>query len=682
MLVAISPLAFFQNCGAGFQTPTGQAPKVLDSSHVVTIIPLNNKLVLDNSYSCSITADDVVACRGENGYGGLGDGTTLTSIADILVPNTKGATHLSTNTNDNRTCAVVSGGVKCWGRAADKMKATLDTFTDVIATAQPWFTGQVFILKADGTVFGGTINSGDEPLPKLALPPIVQLSGNGDMGCLLNANGGVHCIGGQSGFAFPRTTKLSDLVPGFEKDFVQIAAGWSTLCGITKAGLVKCVGRNTSGELGNGSVVNSSLPITVPTADYAVSIVALNSSICVLLENKNVQCWGDILNHTTSGKTLGAPSRMSPFTITELAGSEKIVSSAYGICALNASGVNRCIGATPLSLGLPTPILSAKYEVDVFRVQRFQSCLVEKNGKGKFWSEKLLTYEPAGGVRDCSISYQSGCFLTNSGAVNCWQGAYRPDKDGNQVFSSPFNTTPRIATGAVQLSPHSNSLNGCATDANNDVECWLKNGDVRNKFVDVIPDNTSDEGVRCVAQRNGSKTCWSHFSNVFTNQTTTTTNLDFTGAKETVLWKAGGCVLDSSGTVKCWGSNSVGQLGNGTLTPSATMAPVTLGAKAISISGAVGDGTDAPDSVSVCALLETGRVKCWGSNAFGQLSYENRQQGANPSPVELTTVVNAASDLRITSYGGCVIDANGKSNCWGKYPFSEFESVVVSAPNL
>lgn len=167
------------------------------------------------------------------------------------------------------------------------------------------------------------------------------------------------------------------------------------------------------------------------------------------------------------------------------------------------------------------------------------------------------------------------------------------------------------------------------------------------------------------------------------------------------------CAIAASGTVKCWGYNDRGQVGDGTQTNrEAPVDVVGLGANIRDVStgwshscavaktgaakcwgdnssGQLGNGTNdsAPVSVDVvglqsnfkevsvgyqhtCALTNTGSVKCWGSNQNGQLGIGSIG-GYSPVPVDVLGPVNG---VRMIASGGahtCVVTTAGAMECWG-----------------
>lgn len=75
------------------------------------------------------------------------------------------------------------------------------------------------------------------------------------------------------------------------------------------------------------------------------------------------------------------------------------------------------------------------------------------------------------------------------------------------------------------------------------------------------------------------------------------------------------CALIGDGTVRCWGSNSYGQLGDGKgayLWEQHSATPVAV----VGLSGAT---AIAAGGYHTCALMEGSSVRCWGSNHSGQL---------------------------------------------------------------
>jgi hypothetical protein len=129
------------------------------------------------------------------------------------------------------------------------------------------------------------------------------------------------------------------------------------------------------------------------------------------------------------------------------------------------------------------------------------------------------------------------------------------------------------------------------------------------------------------------------------------------------------CVLTPAGGVECWGGNSKGELGNGTMTPSAMPVPVTGLASGVSALAANG-GTTA------CAVLPGGHLKCWGSQPMSAI------------PVD---VAGLTSGVASVSVGGeeyaCALMSDTTVQCWGgggsaPMPVGVTSAMYVSANEL
>lgn len=121
------------------------------------------------------------------------------------------------------------------------------------------------------------------------------------------------------------------------------------------------------------------------------------------------------------------------------------------------------------------------------------------------------------------------------------------------------------------------------------------------------------------------------------------------------------CAVRSAGTVECWGWNGGGALGvnPSTLTYSAT--PRTI--PGINNAVFVSTGSDfTAGTSSPCALLSSGQVKCWGKNGLGQLGDGTTLDSWIPVVV---AGVTSASSLSVGPASACAVIAGGSVRCWG-----------------
>jgi alpha-tubulin suppressor-like RCC1 family protein len=114
------------------------------------------------------------------------------------------------------------------------------------------------------------------------------------------------------------------------------------------------------------------------------------------------------------------------------------------------------------------------------------------------------------------------------------------------------------------------------------------------------------------------------------------------------------CVARLDGTASCWGDNGKGQLGDGLIGGSEST-PVTV----IDLDDAVAVAAGGDFS---CAIRADASVVCWGANDSGQLG--NGSQSASASPVPVADLANVVA-IAAGQAHACAIDDEGGVHCWG-----------------
>jgi Alpha-tubulin suppressor and related RCC1 domain-containing proteins len=113
------------------------------------------------------------------------------------------------------------------------------------------------------------------------------------------------------------------------------------------------------------------------------------------------------------------------------------------------------------------------------------------------------------------------------------------------------------------------------------------------------------------------------------------------------------CALLGDGTVRCWGANNAGQMGNGGYDTASTPTAVA-GLAGVTVTAIAGG------AMHTCVLLSDSTIRCWGYNGSGQLGV----LGGNPTTPQAPNLTG----IKAVSAGGyhtCVIVSGGQVRCWG-----------------
>jgi alpha-tubulin suppressor-like RCC1 family protein len=243
--------------GDGTKTMSNVPVKVIDLPTTIASISLGF------DHTCAITTDGKALCWGQNLHGRLGDGSnSYGSTTPVEVINLADKA-VGITASDEHTCVLLnSGGIQCWGSNT---------------SGQLGISGSKNVSKTPTNVID--LDSG-----------VVSVSLGFSKSCAILSSGIVKCWGwiGLDHFSdFP--TEMNGL-----NQATSVAAGGGHVCAAILDGGVKCVGENSSGQLGNGKTTESFKPVQVEGLEENVlSVVANFDFTCALLNNGEVKCWGD-----------------------------------------------------------------------------------------------------------------------------------------------------------------------------------------------------------------------------------------------------------------------------------------------------------------------------------------------------------------------------------------------------
>jgi len=390
----ISLLAASLAGGLGRATPA--------AAQTVTAIQISAGL----RHSCTVTSSGGVKCWGDNTDGQLGDGTnTNSSIPVDVVGLTSGVVAVSAGRE--HTCALTSsGGVKCWGYNA---------------------LGQL------GNGAFGNLTFSNVPVDVVGLTSgVVAVNAGREHTCALTGNGGVKCWGGNSegqlgngvfgGFS---ATPLPVDVVGLTSGVAAISAGWEHTCALISGGL-KCWGRNSVGQLGNGTSGNttdSNVPVDVSgLASGVVAVSAGEDHTCAVISG-GLNCWGEN-DEGELGDGTNTDSNV-PVDVSGLASGVVAVSAGYDhTCALISGGSLQCWGenfhgqlgngVTGVSSNVPMDVIGLASGVVAVSGGSRHTCAVTVSGGAKCWGSNFNGQLGTGTSTDSNVPVDVAGFVTDA----------------------------------------------------------------------------------------------------------------------------------------------------------------------------------------------------------------------------------------------------------------------------
>jgi len=225
---------------------------------------------------------------------------------------------------------------------------------------------------------------------------------------------------------------------------------------------------------------------------------------------------------------------------------------------------------------------------------------------------------------DIAAGRNHTCIARKSGTVSCW--GYNLDGQLGNGESANRHSTPvdvKNLSGAVAVAAGGNF--SCALRNGGTVACWGGNGSGQLGKGDESPALTPVAVV------------------------------DLTGVTAISAGQAHACAVKTDGSVACWGDGLNGQLGSGK--PESKSSPVVVGSLPEASMVSAGER-------STCALTKTGSVYCWGANELGQLGSGATNATANPSPIVVANLTDAATIWSGRNHT-CAVRKSGAVVCWG-----------------
>ncbi len=663
----------------------------------------------------------------------LKQGETTTASVDAMV--LTGTLSLG----DQHSCVLRSGTAYCWGRN-DQGEVGSGSASGFLSTPTAVSGGPYSIISAGlihtcaletsgkawcwGYDFYGQLGNGakvDSHVPVAAAAGLtfVDISAGGFHTCGLTSAGEVWCWGGLgpelgSGATGNSLVPVKALAPP-GVSFAALDAGALNTCALSTGGDAYCWGSNITGQLGDGTATDRSVPTLVAGGHkfQRLGMATVNSYLtttCAVDLNEAAWCWGNNSNgqlgaagpfDSCSFATVAYSCAMSPRPVEGGFHFEDIKTGTQHTCGVTVSGAVLCWGANAYGqLGdgsrsdhaAPAPVMLAG-GVGELSLGGQHSCWLAQVGL-YCWGRSALgqvgtgldAYEPdpvqlpGAGWREIS---GASCGVASSGTVSCW-GPLSPD-------STSLTAAP-ASIGGPALHAISGALGfACGLDAAGGAWCWgtnpygLGDGSTTSSVSPRLVGGgrsysalTTGQAHACaVESQTGYLWCWGYNAlgalgdNSTTNSPVPVMALSSVPFRDVAAGASHTCAISTAGDVYCWGFGRVGQLGFPVApTPGTQLVPAQV--PGLSNVALVAGGAN-----HTCAI-SGGNVYCWGSSLNGALGHTQVAQTGGDPPTPVAGITNATR-IAAGPDVSCAIDGSSVLWCWGANP-GTFPRATTTTP--
>lgn len=373
--------------------------------------------------------------------------------------------------------------------------------------------------------------------------------------------------------------------------------------------LVTCTASDAAGNSASGSFTVDVAP--PPPGGPVAQIVASGNHTCALLNDHHVWCWGYGGYGALGIENYG--DKDLPVEVAGLTDAVQISAHPAGghTCAVRSTGEIVCWGLNifgQLGDGTTTNGFTPQAVVGISNATRVFAGVLHT------------------------------CAQLDDDTARCWGlngvGQLGDGTTTDSAVPVPVLVAPSLGSPAV------NATTNCSLGADAAVRCWGSNqhGELGTGSTDsesLLPVDVTDltDAVSlsagyfhsCAAITDGSVKCWGYneegqlgdnAGGVGVVSRVPVAVSGITDATEVALGNHHSCALRSGGTVSCWGRGNSGQLGNDDVTNSSTP---------VDVQGLTGVASVSGGNAHTCAVTVSGTAWCWGSDANGQL-------GDGPSP--------------------------------------------------